>query len=73
MNSRSSTTFSASAVASAEARLAAYDGQALAGELDSYGYGVLPKLLSAEECRSIAELYPDESHFRSHVHLARQG
>ena len=24
-----------------------------------------------EECRIIATLYPDESHFRSHIHLAR--
>ena len=52
---------------SAEARVAAYDWQALAGELDTYGCAVLPKLLSSEECRTIAALYADESHFRSHV------
>src|ERR1700692_2797246 len=40
------------------------------GELDSYGCAVLPRLLSAEECRSVAALYPDESHFRSHVIIA---
>lgn len=55
------------------ARVAAYDWQSLAGELDTYGCGVLPKLLSSEECRAIAALYPDESHFRSHVHMARHG
>src|SRR6266446_8164980 len=64
---------SASAVTSAEARVAAYDWQALAGELDSYGCAVLPKLLSSAECRTIAALYPDESHFRSHIHMARHG
>lgn len=57
----------------AEARVAAYDWQTLAGELDGYGCAVLPKLLSPVECRAIAELYPDESHFRSHVHMARHG
>src|SRR5579863_8586427 len=58
---------------SAEARIAGYDWHALTGELDSYGCAVLPQLLSAEECRSVAALYPDESHFRSHVIMARHG
>jgi hypothetical protein len=50
-----------------------YDWQVLAGELNSYGCAVMPKLLSREECRSIAALYTDVSHFRSHVHMARHG
>jgi hypothetical protein len=70
---RSSTISPASAVASAELRVAAYDWQSLAGELDSYGCAVLPKLLSPEECRTTAALYPDEGHFRSHVTMARHG
>jgi len=73
MSARPSRMSSTSAVSSAEARVTAYDWDALAGELDTYGCAVLPKLLSAEECRSIAELYPDESHFRSHIHMARHG
>ena len=73
MKPRSFTTSSTSAAAPAEARVAAYDWQALAGELDNYGCAVLPKLLSPEECRAIAALYPDESHFRSRVHMARHG
>jgi hypothetical protein len=60
-------------VRSAEERIAAYDWQALAGELDGYGCAVLPKLLSLEECHAVAALYPDESRFRSHVHMARHG
>ena len=64
---------SASAITSAEVRVAAYDWQALASELDNYGCAVVPKLLSPEECRTIAALYPDESHFRSHVIMARHG
>jgi len=58
---------------SAEARVAAYDWRALAGELDSYGCAVLPQLLSSAECSTIAALYSDESHFRSHVYMARHG
>ena len=64
---------SAPAALSAEARVAAYDWQSLAGELDDYGCAVLPSLLAPGECRSIAALYPDESHFRSHVNMARHG
>ena len=30
-------------------------------------------MLSGEECRAIAALYPDEQHFRSHIHMARHG
>jgi len=70
---RSRTISSASAVTSAEARVAAYDWEAIADELDDYGCAVLPKLLSPEECRAFAALYLDESRFRSHVHMARHG
>jgi len=73
MKLRSSTRSSASAATSAEASVAAYDWQVLTAELDAYGCAVLPKLLSPGECRSIADLYTDESHFRSHVHMARHG
>src|ERR1700739_1359133 len=34
---------------------------------------VLPNLLTPEESRTIAALYPDESHFRSHIIMARHG
>lgn len=64
---------SASAVASAEARVTAYDWQALAGELGDHGCAVLRNLLPAEECRAIAALYPDERLFRSHIRMARHG
>ncbi len=73
MKPRSSAISSLPAVTSAEARVCAYDWQALAGELDSYGCAVLPKLLSPAECHTIAALYRDESHFRSHIHMARHG
>ncbi len=73
MKHRSSIISPASAVMAAEARVAAYDWEAIRGELDNYGCAVLPKLLSPEECRTIAALYADESLFRSHVHMARHG
>ena len=51
----------------------AHDWTALSTELNAYGAAVLEKLLSPEECRELADLYPHEEHFRSHVHMARHG
>jgi hypothetical protein len=73
MNAHSRATIATSAATAAEARLAEYDWLAVAGELDNYGCAVLSKLLSPEECCSVAALYPDETHFRSHIHMARHG
>lgn len=58
---------------SAEARISACDWTALAGDLNSYGCAILPNLLTPEECNDIATLYPDGSHFRSHIIMARHG
>jgi uncharacterized protein len=61
MSPRPSIAAVASAGVSAEARVAAYEWQMPAGELDNFGCAVLPKLLlSPVECRAIAALYPDE-------------
>ncbi|WP_336800170.1 2OG-Fe(II) oxygenase [Kaistia sp. MMO-174] len=57
----------------AETRVGGYDWQCLAADLDGYGNAVLEGLLSAEECRTIAALYDEEAHFRSHIHMARHG
>jgi hypothetical protein len=73
MKPHSSTISSASAARSAAARVAAYDWRVLAGELDNDGCAVLQKLLLPEECRSIAALYGEESHFRSQIFMARYG
>ncbi|MDF2994612.1 MAG: proline hydroxylase [Xanthobacteraceae bacterium] len=61
------------APADAEARIAHHAWPQLAEELNNYGCAVMEKLLAPEECRQIAALYPQESHFRSHVHMARHG
>ena len=62
-----------SAIESAEARVARYDWKSLSDELGGFGCAVIEKLLSPEECRLIAGLYPEEGHFRSHIHMARHG
>jgi hypothetical protein len=73
MSPKASNAAAAFAGVPSEARVAGYDWQALAQELDGFGCAVLPKLLSPVECRAIAGLYPEEKHFRSHVHMARHG
>ena len=50
-----------------------YDWGRVAADLSSYGCAVIEKLLTPQECREIASLYPHEEHFRSHVHMARHG
>ncbi|MGJ5034387.1 2OG-Fe(II) oxygenase [Bradyrhizobium sp. HKCCYLRH3059] len=42
-------------------------------DLDSSGCAVLTQLLSSEDCRALAALYPDDRHFRSRVIMARHG
>jgi hypothetical protein len=41
--------------------------------LNSFGCAVIDKLLTRDECREIDGLYPTESLFRSHIHMARHG
>src|SRR3981081_1024764 len=43
------------------------------GELDAQGCAVLKGLLSREECRALAALYPDDTHFRSRIVMGRHG
>ena len=55
------------------ARVAAIDWTQTASDLDAQGCAVLQGLLSAEECRALAALYPDDEHFRSRVVMGRHG
>jgi hypothetical protein len=59
--------------ASVVQRVKAYDWNATDSDLNASGCAVLPKLLSQDECASIAALYTHEEHFRSHIHMARHG
>jgi uncharacterized protein len=55
------------------ARLAALDGDALGGALDTAGYAVLPALLTPSECAALAARYDDAAQFRSRIVMARHG
>jgi len=54
-------------------RVAGIDWDAAAAELDQHGAAVLPALLTPEECRAVAALYPEDKPFRSRVVMARHG
>lgn len=54
-------------------RVASYDWNALAADLDSFGAAVMEGLLTPGECHALAGLYAQERHFRSHVVMARHG
>src|SRR5215470_4601257 len=45
--------------------------QAISTDLDGFGCARLESLLSKEQCRGIASLYPDDNWFRSRVVMAR--
>jgi hypothetical protein len=55
------------------ARVARQHWIRIATELDADGSSVLRKLMSTEECDSVAALYAEESGFRSRVVMARHG
>ena len=57
--------------ASITARVDALDWSALAGALDDEGIALSTAVLSADECREIADLYDDDDRFRSTVDMAR--
>jgi uncharacterized protein len=49
------------------------DWQRLSQDLDREGCAIVERLLSIEECQSIAALYQNDEVFRSHVVMARHG
>ena len=53
--------------------IANLDWQAISTDLDAFGCSRLESLLSNEECRGIASLYPQDDWFRSRVVMARHG
>ena len=57
----------------AETTFAVLDADALAGHLEEQGFALLPGMLTAEDCRSLATSYGDRSLFRSRVIMARHG
>ncbi|MCK1651242.1 2OG-Fe(II) oxygenase [Bradyrhizobium sp. 149] len=55
------------------AHIDALDWTQITGELDSQGCAVLKRLLTPDQCRAIAALYPDDTHFRSRIVMGRHG
>jgi uncharacterized protein len=54
-------------------RIGALDWERVARDLDARGSAVLDGLLSPEECRTLAALYPEDAVFRSRIVMARHG
>jgi uncharacterized protein len=54
-------------------RITSYDWRLVTQDLDAGGNAVLEGLISSQECRGLAALYPDETNFRSRVVMARHG
>src|SRR5438046_10052414 len=49
------------------------DWTGLSTHLDDHGWAMVEKLLTADECETIAGLYDDDGRFPSHVVMARHG
>ena len=60
-------------VVEGDRRVGDYDWPLIAQHLDAHGWALLPKLLTASECATIAGLYTDDRLFRSHIVMARHG
>ena len=58
-------------VSTSQLGIADLDWQAISTDLDGFGCSRLENLLSREQCRGIASLYPDDNPFRSRVVMAR--
>lgn len=54
-------------------RVAGVDWPRIASELGEQGCAVFQGLLTADECRAMSSFYPDDSHFRSRIVMARHG
>lgn len=60
-------------IAPRAAGIDAIDWPMIERELDARGCAVLTQLVSPDDCHALAALYPDDSHFRSRVVMARHG
>lgn len=55
------------------AHVDALDWPQITAELDAQGCAVLKGLLTPDQCRAVATLYPDDTHFRSRIVMGRHG
>jgi len=54
-------------------RINRLDWEQISQNLDAQGSALLEHVLSPDECHALAELYPEDGLFRSHVVMARHG
>jgi len=54
-------------------RIKTLDWERVSQELDAQGNALLERVLSADECQALGELYPQNGLFRSHVVMAQHG
>src|SRR3954453_12983504 len=54
-------------------RIDALDWMRIRADLDGQGSAVIENLLAPEQCAALAALYPDDTHFRSRIVMARHG
>jgi len=73
MNAHAKTAIRPVAPADIAARLDAIDWARAETDLDAQGCAVLKSLLTPEECRALAALYPDDKNFRSRIVMGRHG
>jgi hypothetical protein len=55
------------------ARVDALDWPQITGELDTQGCALLKGLLTPDQCRAVAALYPHDANFRSRIVMGRHG
>lgn len=73
MNVHARLALAATASTSVADRIDALDWQSISHDLDARGNAHIKCLLSPDECRSLAALYPEEDRFRSRVVMQRHG
>lgn len=55
------------------AAMPSIDGEAIGDSLDARGFAVIERLIAPHHCPAVAAMYPVDTHFRSHIHMARHG
>jgi uncharacterized protein len=73
MNAHAKTAIRPVAPSDLAARVDALDWPQATDDLDAQGCAVLKRLLTPEECRALAALYPDDKNFRSRIVMGRHG
>jgi len=73
MNAHAQPVLKATAAQSMADRIEALEWEEISHALDAHGNAVLGRLMSPDECRAVAGLYPDHERFRSRVVMARHG